>query len=78
MFSVMSGDASETTDAEGSIADAQKGPDIEKLTNEPVSLSGSTKDVSDNRQLSTSEGTSSLSISEAQRGMSLYFALCTK
>ncbi|PNY06339.1 symplekin tight junction carboxy-terminal protein, partial [Trifolium pratense] len=78
LFSVMSGDASETTDAEGSIADAQKGPDIEKLTNEPVSLSGSTKDVSDNRQLSTSEGTSSLSISEAQRGMSLYFALCTK
>ncbi|WJX49040.1 hypothetical protein P8452_35527 [Trifolium repens] len=78
LISVMSGDASETTDAEGSNADSQKGPDIEKLTNEPISLSGSTKDVSDNRQLSTSEGTSSLSVSEAQRGMSLYFALCTK
>ncbi|KAL5072886.1 hypothetical protein RYX36_011870 [Vicia faba] len=72
MFSVKSSDASEATDAEGSIADSQK------LANEPLSLSGSTKDVSDNRQPSTSEATSLLSVSEAQRGMSLYFALCTK
>nr|XP_027191107.1 symplekin isoform X2 [Cicer arietinum] len=77
LFSVMS-DASEATDAEGSVADSQKGPDIEKLTNEPLSLSGNTKDVLDNRQSSTSEGTSPVSVSEAQRGMSLYFALCTK
>lgn len=55
-----------------------QGPDIEKLTNEPLSLSGNTKDVLDNRQSSTSEGTSPVSVSEAQRGMSLYFALCTK
>ncbi|CAI8601039.1 unnamed protein product [Vicia faba] len=72
MFSVKSSDASEATDAEGSVADSQK------LANEPLSLSGSTKDVSDNRQPSTSEATSLLSVSEAQRGMSLYFALCTK
>lgn len=78
MFSVMSSDASEATDAEGSIADSQKESDVEKVTNEPLSLSGSTKDVSDNRQSSTSEGTSPLSVSEAQRGMSLFFALCTK
>lgn len=77
VFSVMSSDASEATD-EGSVADSQKGPDVEKVTNEPLSLSGSTKDVSDNRQSSTSEGTSPLSVSEAQRGMSLFFALCTK
>jgi len=55
-----------------------QGPDVEKVTNEPLSLSGSTKDVSDNRQSSTAEGTSPLSVSEAQRGMSLFFALCTK
>ncbi|XP_058729093.1 uncharacterized protein LOC131601326 isoform X2 [Vicia villosa] len=78
MFSVMSSDASEATDAEGSIADSQKGRDIEKLANEPLSLSGSTKEVSDNRPPSSSEATSLLSVSEAQRGMSLYFALCTK
>lgn len=55
-----------------------QGRDIEKLANEPLSLSGSTKDVSDNRPPSSSEATSLLSVSEAQRGMSLYFALCTK
>ncbi|CAL0329563.1 unnamed protein product [Lupinus luteus] len=74
LCSVMSVDAPEVTNAEGSIADSQKGLDIEKLPNEPSSLSGSTKDISDN----TSESTSSVSVSEAQRCMSLYFALCTK
>lgn len=79
LFSAMSGDASEATDAEGSIADSQKGPDIEKVPNEQSSLSGSTKDVSsDNRQSCTSESVSPDSVSEAQRCMSLYFALCTK
>ncbi|XP_061369219.1 uncharacterized protein LOC133312088 isoform X2 [Gastrolobium bilobum] len=78
LFSVTSGDASEATDAEGSIADSQKGPDIDKLQNEPSSLSGSTKDVSsDNRQSCTSENYLA-AFSEAQRCMSLYFALCTK
>ncbi|KAE9600841.1 hypothetical protein Lal_00011244 [Lupinus albus] len=78
LCSVMSVDAPEVTNAEGSIADSQKGLDIEKLTNEPSSLSGSTKDISDNCQSHTSESTSSVSVSEAQRCMSLYFALCTK
>lgn len=53
-------------------------PNIEKLPNESLSLSSSAKDVSDNRQSSTSEGASPVSVSEAQRCMSLYFALCTK
>ncbi|KAL3038113.1 hypothetical protein AAZX31_01G111400 [Glycine max] len=79
LFSVMSGDATEATDVEGSFADSQKGPDVEKVPNEQSSLSGSTKDVpSDNRQSCTSESVSPDSVSEAQRCMSLYFALCTK
>ncbi|KAL3027397.1 hypothetical protein AAZX31_03G049800 [Glycine max] len=79
LFSVMSGDASEATDIECSIADSEKGPDVEKVPNEQSSLSGSTKDVtSDNRQSCTSESVSPDSVSEAQRCMSLYFALCTK
>ncbi|KAK7287499.1 hypothetical protein RIF29_00779 [Crotalaria pallida] len=77
LCSVMSVDT-EATGAEASIADSQKGLDIEKLANE-LSLSGSTKDISsDNRPSSTSESTSPVSVSEAQRCMSLYFALCTK
>ncbi|KAG2380723.1 uncharacterized protein HKW66_Vig0200950 [Vigna angularis] len=78
LFSVTSNDVSELTDAEGCIADSQKGPDVEKVSNEQSSLSGSTKDVSDNRQSCTSESVSPDSVSEAQRCMSLYFALCTK
>ncbi|XP_027335411.1 symplekin isoform X2 [Abrus precatorius] len=78
LFSVMSADASEATDAEGSIVDSQKGPDIEKVSNEQSSLSGNTKDVSDNHQPCSSESVSPVSVSEAQRCMSLYFALCTK
>ncbi|TKY63502.1 Symplekin protein [Spatholobus suberectus] len=79
LLSAMSGDASEATDVEGSIADSQKGPDIQKVPNEQSSLSGSIKDVSsDNRQSCTSESVSPDCVSEAQRCMSLYFALCTK
>lgn len=55
-----------------------QGPDAEKVSNEQSSLSGSTKAVSDNRQSCTSESVSPDSVSEAQRCMSLYFALCTK
>nr|KYP44821.1 Symplekin [Cajanus cajan] len=78
LFSAMSGDASDAMNAEGSIADSQKGPESEK-PNEQSSLSGSTKDVSsDNHQSCTSESVSPDSVSEAQRCMSLYFALCTK
>ncbi|RDX67389.1 Symplekin, partial [Mucuna pruriens] len=80
LFSAMSGDdASESIDAEGPIADSQKGPDVEKVPNEQSSLSSNTKDVSsDNRQSCTSESISPDSVSKAQRCMSLYFALCTK
>ncbi|KAL2337748.1 hypothetical protein Fmac_012194 [Flemingia macrophylla] len=78
LFSAMSGDASEATNVEGSIVDSQKGHDVEK-PNEQSSLSGSTKDISsDNHQSCTSESVSPDSVSEAQRCMSLYFALCTK
>lgn len=55
-----------------------QGPDAEKVSNEQSSVSGSTKDVSDNRQSCTSESVLPESVSEAQRCMSLYFALCTK
>lgn len=55
-----------------------QGLDVEKLSNEPLSMSGNAKDVSDNSQSGTSEGTSPDSVSKAQRCMSLYFALCTK
>ncbi|CAJ1948460.1 unnamed protein product [Sphenostylis stenocarpa] len=78
IFSVTINDASEVTNGEGSIAVSQKGPDVEKVPNEQSSLSGSTKDVSDNRQSCTSDSVSPDSVSEAQRCMSLYFALCTK
>ncbi|XP_057458504.1 uncharacterized protein LOC130749200 isoform X2 [Lotus japonicus] len=79
LFRVMSGDASEATEAEGSIAVSQNGPDVEKLPEEPSSLSGSSKDVSsDNHQPCTSDNAVPDSVSESQRCMSLYFALCTK
>lgn len=43
------------------------------------SLIGDSKDISfDTHQSCNSQSLSSLSISEAQRCMSLYFALCTK
>ncbi|KAI4353360.1 hypothetical protein L6164_002318 [Bauhinia variegata] len=79
LLSVISTDTSEATDAEGSIADSQKGPDIEKPSNEPSSMSGSSKDISsDTRQSCTSENVLEVSVLEAQRCTSLYFALCTK
>ncbi|MED6121281.1 hypothetical protein PIB30_116716 [Stylosanthes scabra] len=79
MLCSVTSDASESTDAEGSLADLQKGPDNEKLANETSSLTSNTKDISpDNRQSVTSESISPELIFEAQRLMSLYFALCTK
>ncbi|KAF7845362.1 symplekin isoform X1 [Senna tora] len=68
LFSVMSVDAPEATDGEGSITETQKGPDHEKALNEPSSMSGSSKD--DNHQSCTSESVSSISVSEAQRSTS--------
>lgn len=56
-----------------------QGSDVEKLPEEPSSLSGSSKDVSsDNHQPCTSDNAVPDSVSESQRCMSLYFALCTK
>ncbi|KAL1368636.1 hypothetical protein HN51_022800 [Arachis hypogaea] len=79
MLCSVTSDASEATDAEGSLADLQKGPDTEKLANETSSMTSSSKDISpDNRQPVTSESISPESVFEAQRLMSLYFALCTK
>ncbi|KAK4253268.1 hypothetical protein QN277_010592 [Acacia crassicarpa] len=79
LLSVVSGDASETADGEGSIAETPKGPDNEKSSNEPSSVSGNSKDIcSDNHQSCTSESVSLNSVSDSQRCMSLYFALCTK
>lgn len=53
--------------------------DLEKPSNELMSGSTVGKDISsDIHQSSTSPSMSSLSIPEAQRCMSLYFALCTK
>ncbi|KAI9085134.1 hypothetical protein K1719_032950 [Acacia pycnantha] len=79
LLSVVSGDASETADGEGSIAETPKGPDNEKSFNEPSSVSGNSKDIcSDNHQSCTSESVSLNSVSDSQRCMSLYFALCTK
>ncbi|XP_054780556.1 uncharacterized protein LOC129288158 isoform X2 [Prosopis cineraria] len=79
LLSVMSGDASETADSEGSVAETPKGPDNEKSLIEPSSVSGNSKDFcSDNHQSCTPESVLLVSVSEAQRCMSLYFALCTK
>ncbi|BFG36416.1 hypothetical protein CerSpe_226900 [Prunus speciosa] len=79
LLSVKSGDATERTDAEGSKTESQKDSDLEKHSNEPPSVSGNSKDISsDTHQSCNSQSVSSLSIAEAQRCLSLYFALCTK
>lgn len=53
--------------------------EIEKPVDEHLSVSANSKDISsDTHQPSMSQSASSLSVSEAQRCMSLYFALCTK
>ncbi|PON51152.1 Coatomer beta subunit [Parasponia andersonii] len=79
LLSVINVDASEKLDAEGPISALRKDSDSEMHLNEPQSVSANSKDVSsDTHQSCTSQGASSLSISEAQRCMSLYFALCTK
>ncbi|KAJ4971323.1 hypothetical protein NE237_004422 [Protea cynaroides] len=71
LLSVMNGpNDMEGTDAEGSIIEGPKDSDLVKPANE-LAMSNATKEIaSDSACLS--------SISEAQRCMSLYFALCTK
>uniref|UniRef100_A0A2P2LXM5 Uncharacterized protein LOC105646588 isoform X2 n=1 Tax=Rhizophora mucronata TaxID=61149 RepID=A0A2P2LXM5_RHIMU len=66
-------------DAEGSVAELEKDDSLEKPSNELQSVSATNKGASsDAHQVCASETVSSLSVAEAQRCMSLYFALCTK
>lgn len=79
LLSVVNSDATESMDAEGSFSESQKDSILEKPSNEHQSMSAISKDISsETHQSCTSESVSSLSISEAQRCLSLYFALCTK
>ncbi|KAJ6425283.1 hypothetical protein OIU84_025953, partial [Salix udensis] len=79
LLSVVNSDATESMDAEGSFSESQKDLILEKPSNEHQSMSAISKDLSsETHQSCTSESVSSLSISEAQRCLSLYFALCTK
>lgn len=52
--------------------------DSEKHSNEPPAVSGNQDISSDTHQSCNSQSVSSLSIAEAERCLSLYFALCTK
>ncbi|TQD87819.1 hypothetical protein C1H46_026671 [Malus baccata] len=79
LLSLKSVDATEKIDAEGSKNELQKDSDSDKHSNEPPSVSGNSIDISsDNHQSCSSQSVSSSSIAEAQRCLSLYFALCTK
>ncbi|KAH9672958.1 HEAT repeat-containing protein [Citrus sinensis] len=79
LLSTINGDGKVKKDAEVSTNGPQKDSDLEKPSNELMSGSTVSKDISsDIHQSSTSPSMSSLSIPEAQRCMSLYFALCTK
>ncbi|KAA3464831.1 Symplekin [Gossypium australe] len=84
LLSVVNVDATERTSAEGLISESHKqgrgeDSDLEKSSNEHQSMSSISKDISaDVRQSETSHSGSSPSVPEAQRCMSLYFALCTK
>ncbi|RXI01401.1 hypothetical protein DVH24_014750 [Malus domestica] len=78
-FAIEIVDATEKIDAEGSKNELQKDSDSDKHSNGPPSVSGNSKDISsDNHQSCSSQSVSSPSIAEAQRCLSLYFALCTK
>ncbi|KAL1187493.1 hypothetical protein V6Z11_A01G253600 [Gossypium hirsutum] len=79
LLSVVNVDATERTGAEGLISESHKDSDLEKSSNEHPSMSSSSKDISaDVHQSETSHSGSAPSVPEAQRCMSLYFALCTK
>ncbi|KAG7965085.1 hypothetical protein I3843_09G205600 [Carya illinoinensis] len=79
LFSVIGEDVADGIDTEGSVREAQKDSEIEKPVDERLSVSANSKDISsDTHQSSMCQSVSSLSVSEAQRCMSLYFALCTK
>ncbi|KAJ4850033.1 hypothetical protein Tsubulata_040849 [Turnera subulata] len=79
LLSIANDDAIQSQDNEGSTLELQKDSDLGKPENEHQSTSAISKDVSSTTlQSSTSQTVSSLSIPEAQRCLSLYFALCTK
>ncbi|OVA02697.1 Protein of unknown function DUF3453 [Macleaya cordata] len=76
---VTKGNATEGMDAEGSTTEVQKETDLEKPPSEQLLASTGTKEISTDTHQSCSTSSMSTSlISEAQRCMSLYFALCTK
>ncbi|XP_059462379.1 uncharacterized protein LOC132191403 isoform X1 [Corylus avellana] len=79
LLSIISDDATERTDSEGPVTESQKFSDLEKHVDEHVSVSANSKDISsDTLQSGMCQTVSSHSVSEVQRHMSLYFALCTK
>ncbi|KAF5193841.1 Symplekin [Thalictrum thalictroides] len=79
LLSVENSGVTEGMDVQESTMEVQKDSDLEKPTNEQLLASTAPKEIaSDTRLSSSSPSTSSSSISEAQRRMSLYFALCTK
>eukprot|EP00257_Ricinus_communis_P020865 XP_015580215.1 uncharacterized protein LOC8265046 isoform X1 [Ricinus communis] len=79
LLSIVNSDTKEIIDSERLDVESQKDFNLEKLSNDNQSASAASKDISsDSHQSCTSQSMSSLSISEAQQCMSLYFALCTK
>ncbi|CAK7343924.1 unnamed protein product [Dovyalis caffra] len=79
LISIVNSDATESMDAEVSVSESLKDIVLEKPSDEHQSTSAISKDISlETHQSCASESVSSLSVSEAQRCMSLYFALCTK
>ncbi|XP_050236923.1 uncharacterized protein LOC126686734 isoform X2 [Mercurialis annua] len=78
LLSTVNNDCTEIIDLEGSVIEAQKDSSKEKPSNDHKSASPTSKDICDTHQAHTAPSVSSLSIAEAQRCMSLYFALCTK
>nr|XP_011466471.1 PREDICTED: uncharacterized protein LOC101312467 [Fragaria vesca subsp. vesca] len=77
LLTVKTDDATERTDADGSKVESQKDSESEKLSIEPPAVSGNQDNSSDTHQSGNSQSVS-LSIGEAERCLSLYFALCTK
>ncbi|XP_010543210.1 PREDICTED: uncharacterized protein LOC104816196 isoform X2 [Tarenaya hassleriana] len=74
LFSVVSGTCTERPDAEAPSNESRKDLEVENIPNEPQSVNGINKDMSEASQ----SYSSSASIPAAQQCMSLYFALCTK
>ncbi|KAJ8898989.1 hypothetical protein K2173_008491 [Erythroxylum novogranatense] len=78
LLSVATGDAADANGTEGSINELQKDINLDKQSSDHQSVSAISKDISETHQSCTTESVSSISMSEAQRCLSLYFALCTK